>query len=391
MTSHESAQETLLDDLNPPEGQTRRRFLQSAAALGATVGAGGLLAACGGSGSGGEVVVLNFESYIDPFMVKLWEKTYPHITLRPVPFGADQEAFTKLKAGGTAAYDVVFADGAWPQAYYDAGLTETLDLTKLQGGDDLFPLFREDTSLPWVKSPTEALMYPCEYAPSSMTFNTTVGWKPPQPYSWAALADPQLPSGKVGLEAGPDDALAVAGLATGVPKERVYLMTAAELKRAVDFLRGIKPFRTFSADPELRDAIRKGDVWIGVAPTIGFASKINEEAGKTVAQSVIPKEGAVGYADGPLLVKGAKNRDNAIKYIEFFAANKVARKYIFEQYLGAPCFKSVVASLKAAGGRDAQLIQELHADDPSIAQQIAYVRAPANAKEYAAAWDAVQA
>jgi spermidine/putrescine transport system substrate-binding protein len=371
--------------------QTRRTFLRSSAALGLLAGGSGVLAACGSSGKGGEVVVLSFQSYLDPVISKLWKQAHPDITLRPVPAASDAEMFTKLKAGGTDAYDLVFADGGWPQAYDQAGLIEHLDLTKLKGGDDLYPVFREDTSLPWVVSPTEALMYPCEYAPGSMTFNTEVDWSPPQPYSWTALADADLPKGKAGFEAGSTDILACAGLATGAPKEHVYEMSGDDLQRAVEFLRGIKPFRIFNSDPELRDALRKGDVWVAYAPTIGFSSKINEEAGKEVAQSVIPQEGSVGYADGPLLVKDAKNRANAIKFIEFFAANQSLRTHVFREYLGSPCFESVVDRLKGAGGTDAQLIETLHADDPTVAQQIAYVRSPAKPKEWAAAWDAVQA
>ena len=114
-----------------------------------------------------------------------------------------------------------------------------------------------------------------------------------------------------------DDFISLAGLALGVPRSEIYAMTGPTLKKAADYLRELKPFQiSASSDIVTADAIRTGKAVVGQATSFGLAYRINEKAGKHVAEIKLPKEGALGWVDGPQLVKNAKNRDNAIKFID---------------------------------------------------------------------------
>jgi spermidine/putrescine transport system substrate-binding protein len=377
-----------------PTRSTRRAFLgRSASGIVALSGAGSLLAACGGSSSGGVVNVLSFESYIDPTVKKLWEKAYPNITLQGTPAGNDAELLTKLRAGGDEAYDVVFCDFGFCPIYHREGLVETLNLAEQPAGKQLYPQFRQDVkAFPYLLAPDQAIGMPCEWAPTALTFNTTVSFKPEQPYRWSDLWSPQLPEGKVGFEGLPPEGnIATAALAKGFPASRVYSLNQSELNEIVAYFRQIKPFRTFEADPEMRDALRTGTVWAGLVPTPGFASKINEEAGKTVTKSVIPEEGSIGFIDGPMLVKNAKNRQNALKFINWFGSDPALRDYIFEAYRAAPCNQPTVERLLKKGGEQARLVTELKGPEPELATKIVQGQPPENPKAYAAAWDAILA
>lgn len=386
-----------VDPISPAsKGVTRRLFIGRSAGLALTVGStSGFLAACGGgsSTSSGEVRVLSFESYIDPTIKKLWAKAHPDIRLRGIPAGDDSELLTKLRAGGAGAYDVVFTDFGFCPIYQKEGLIEVLDLSKEPAGEQLYPQFRENVkAFPYLVAPDKAIGFPCEWAPTALTYNTTVGYKSSSPPSWSDLWQADIPNGKVGFEGLPPEGfIATAALAKGLPPERIYSLSKSELDSIVSYFRQIKPFRTYDSDPQMRNAIRTGTVWGGLVPTPGFASKINQEAGKTVSASVVPKEGSIGFIDGPMLVKKAQNRDNALTFINWFAGDPKVRDYVFEAYRAAPCFKPTVERLVAKGGETARLVKELKGPEPDIATKVVQGQPPKDPKAYAAAWDAILA
>src|ERR1700722_648254 len=120
-------------------GISRRDLLKAGGAAAVAITAGGALAACGSTSSGaaasggasgasGTVRVLGWAAYVDPTITKIWHETYPNITLQSVLGASDADMYTKLKAGGSSAFDVGMCDGGWAPAYAAAGLIETMDV-----------------------------------------------------------------------------------------------------------------------------------------------------------------------------------------------------------------------------------------------------------------------
>lgn len=390
------------DDATRPGGErkanglTRRTFIGRSA--GVAIGIGGtsaFLAACGGSssGSGGSVNVMGFVSYIDPTIKKLWAKAYPDITLRGVPAADDSEILTKLRAGGASAYDVVFTDFGYCPIYQQEGLVELLDLSRMSAGADLYPQFRDDVrAFVYLTAPNRAIGFPCQWAPTALAYNSTVGFEPSTPPTWADLWSRDIPQGKIGMAGLPPEGfIATAALAKGFAKDEVFSLSDSQLQQVVSYLREIKPFRIYTSDPELRNSLRSATAWASIVPSPGTASKINEDAGKVVAKSVVPEEGSVGFIDGPMLVKGAKNRENGLKFINWFAGDLGVREYVFDAYRAAPCSQTAVEALVAKGGETERLVRELKGPEPEIATRVVQGRLPDDPKAYAAAWDAVLA
>jgi spermidine/putrescine transport system substrate-binding protein len=378
----------------PANAVTRRSFIgRSAGSVLAVGGTAAFLAACGGtsSGSGDEVVVLTFVSYADKDIKRIWRETNPDLTMRAVPAADDSELLTKLKAGGADAYDVVWCDFGYAPAFHATGLIEVLDLNEIPAAHDLYPEFREEVdSFPYLVAPNKAIGFPGQWAATSLTYNTQVDYQPSEPYSWNALWDPAVPDNAAGFQGtAPDGIIATAGLAKGFSSREVYELAGSDLRGVVDYLKELKPFRVVESDPEMRDAIRREEVWLGLTSTTGFADKINEEAGKDVSRSVVPDEGSLGFIDGPMLVKNAKNRKNALKYIDWFMTNEKLRDYVFEAYRAAPCSKKTAERLDAKGGETAKLLQTLRGTEPDIAAKITQVQAPKDPKAYAGAWDEI--
>ena len=377
-------------------GHTRRTFIGRSAGMALAVGgSSAFLAACGGSSgdSKDEVVVLTFVSYADADIKRLWAEANPDITMRAVPAADDSELLIKLKAGGAADYDVVWCDFGYAPAFNATGLIELMDLNEIKAAEDLYPEFREDVeAFPYLVEPNKAIGFPGQWAATSMTYNTKVDFQPAAPYSWNQLWDPAVPENATGFQGtAPDGIIATAGLAKGYTPREVYNLAGTDLQGVADYLKELKPFRLVESDPGMRNAIRKEEVWLGLTATTGFADKINQEAGEDIAASVVPEEGSLGFIDGPMLVKDAKNRDNALTYVNWFMSDQKLRDYLLDAYRAAPCSKTTVERFVAAGGEQAHLVEILKGAEPDIAAKITQVQAPKDPKAYAAAWDEINA
>ena len=315
------------------------------------------------------------------------------ITLQIIGASTDQEMFTKLKAGGAGEYDLVYANAGWTPLYNQAGLIEPLAISEVSAASNLFPEFTTAKSLPFVLDPGKSLIfYPNMWSPLSLTWLKEVIAPAGDP-SWTMFWAPKIPKGTVIMAGGAgDDFLAVGGLARGVPGDKVYAMDEAQLKDVVEAMRSLKPFQiVVGAEPEFRARFRSGKATIGLASQIGAGTLINQEAGKDIAQSAIPKEGSIGWVDGVMLVKGAKNRKNALAFLDFIGGDIDYGKMIFKETGGSPCSRSLTDAILAGGGDQAALIKTIQADNPKLALSIVMQAPPADPTAYAEAWDAVLA
>ena len=370
----------------------RRQFIgRSAGTALAVGGVGSLIAACGGgsgNGDGGEVVVLTWGgAYIGPEVARgLKEKT--GITLRPVAGESDSDFFTKVKAGGGSQYDVVIANVGFAKAYEQAGLIEPLAVADFTSTKDLYPQFTEDTRFPNVLGNGKVLSFPNLWGSYAMCWNTEVDYQPSEPYSWKALWE--APRGRVQFHGNTSEVIVYAALAYGIPADRVFSLTGSELEQVEEYLIELKPFFLSASDETSQNGFRTQKAWIG--SIFGLASDllINERAGKRVTAAAIPEEGTFGALDGLQLVKGAKNRENALEFIDFFASHEnQLEQWALNKY--APSNRRTVEAILRKGGEDATLIEALRADKPDIAASMIEIREPDDSAAWDAAWDRIRA
>ncbi|MBS1843110.1 MAG: extracellular solute-binding protein [Actinobacteria bacterium] len=389
------------DAQTPRKGMNRRVFIGRSAGVALAVGGiGSFVAACGGgggsggsSGGGGVVNVLGWQSYLEPEVKKLFEEENPGITLNTLPAASDQEMFTKMKAGGSAQVDVVFCNSGWAPTYYENEITEPMDIGEFKGTKTLYPVFYQDASLPYVIKPeTEMLVYPNMWSPLSMTWNTLV-YQAPEPYSWSSLWDPKIPEDHVMMFGGNEDFLAYAGLEQGVPREKIYAMEGATLEKAANRLIELKPFQINPNSPSLFvNTLASQKAWIGPPSGLGVGLQISEQVGKEGAgKSVVPKEGTLGWIDGPQMVKGAKNVENAKKFINFWGSNEKFLTWLWESYKYNQCSKAATERTLAKGGKEKEFAESIGVNKPQLATQIVQQRPADNTQAWAEAWDEVQA
>src|SRR5262245_15592340 len=335
------------------------------------------------------VVVMAWENYVHAEIQKRFKEA-TGITIRGVAADSDQNMFTKLKAGGGEQYDIVFANAGFCPFYHAAGLIERLDLNQMPAAKNLWPIFRTNTTFPYILAPDQALLYPSMWASFGICWNVDSFTVPP-PYSWKSLWD--APKGKVILQGAGDDFISLAGLALGVPRSEIYSMTGPTLKKAADYLRQLKPFQiSASSDLVTADAIRTGKAVVGQATSLGLAYRINEKAGKHVADIQLPKEGALGWVDGPQLVKGAKNRDNAIKFIDFLMGDPDMQDWLWQANVFGMASQTTSERIMKAGDKlNAPVYDSLGGMKPELATNMLFQAPSNNPQEWAAAYDKVLA
>ena len=170
-------------------------------------------------------------------------------------------------------------------------------------------------------------------------------------------------------------------------------MSGPTLKKAADYLRQLKPFQiSASSDLVTADAIRTGKAVVGQATSLGLAYRINEKAGKRVAEIQLPKEGALGWVDGPQLVKGAKNRENALKFIDFLMGDAEMQDWLWDYNVFGMASQTTSERIMQSGARlNAPVYEALGGGKPEIATTMVFQGRSRHPKEWAAAYDQVLA
>jgi spermidine/putrescine-binding protein len=186
-----------------------------------------------------------------------------------------------------------------------------------------------------------------------------------------------------------EEDLSIGGLANGVPPQELFAMSGNTLEAAKQKMLDLKPFQLSSGDEVTATRFRTAQAWIGSSFGLGVGALINEQVGHTVAESVIPKEGAVGALDALMIVKDARNRENAVKFIDFFGGkeNQISQ---FKLNRYALSNKASVDAIIEKGGNDAAFLKQIKSNDPEVAAGLAELRQPDDAQAWAAAWDEIQ-
>jgi spermidine/putrescine transport system substrate-binding protein len=378
---------------------TRRRFLEKSGGVAlAAGGTGSLIAACGGSersatppapiGSrrrAGEVIVITWGGADKAKQIGDAFKQTTGVSTKFIPGENDADFFYKIKSS-PGQYDVVISNIGFVPRYEHAGLIETLTVSDFPVAREIYPEFLTDERYNYVKGGGKVLCMPHQWGAYCMTYATDVPFKPTQPFTWRDLW--RVPKGKVMLDGYSVSNLALAGRMTGLPWDQVFSMKGDQLTTAASLLKQLKPFALATADSVAINNFRTKRTYIGVVFSLGFASTVNRKVRRTVANSVIPKEGVLGALDGVMLLKGAHNRDNALEFINFEAGQK-AQTIFWDLYRGPTANRLTTEAIIARGGLDATLIKAQQGNRPDIAADLVQLRDPDDLEAWTAAWDHV--
>lgn len=87
---------------------------------------------------------LMWEAYVLPDVVAKFEQDN-NVKFVATFFDGNSEAYNKLRVGGAKEFDLVQADGFWPQLYFRDGLIRTVDYAKVPSAAGYLPEFQAAT------------------------------------------------------------------------------------------------------------------------------------------------------------------------------------------------------------------------------------------------------
>lgn len=287
---------------------SRRRFLQASGAVGATIGLGGITAACNVIGTQGGT--FNWMTWGDHWIQTQLDaiEASDNITTNISELAGNAEGFAKLKEV-KGQLDKMSGDALWvPDAYNKEGLIEAFDINELKVAEQLFPFARE---FPIWTTPEGYLGYPFGWSPISIYYDpaNVTG----NPDSWEVLLDPKY-KGRVVVENQPEEIVAYMARAAGF--DQPYDLTDDQLTTVKGLLEQLKP-NVLKLAQQATDSVNSmisGEAWL-ITGNIGNEDRVKDGGGPEI-KGFIPKEGTVAWQDAEMIVKEGENKALILPFLE---------------------------------------------------------------------------
>jgi len=266
------------------------------------------LGACTGKGETAKVrklYLFNWTYYTPDSVIEKFEKEFG-VDIVYDSFASNEEMFAKLKAGGSS-YDITFPSGDYVSIMVKEKMLEKIDRSKLRnfGNIDSEVLARCDFDLGNVYS------VPYYMGAAGVAVNTSKVRDFEK--SWSIFSRKDL-SGKMTML---DDMREVMGDALAYMGKSVNSVSESDLAAAAKLVDEVWKPNLLKFDAEaFAKGFASGEFWVAQ----GYAESIFAEYDARKRDEVaffIPKEGGPMYIDSMVILKGAKNADLALAFIDF--------------------------------------------------------------------------
>ena len=91
-----------------------------------------------------------------------------------------------------------------------------------------------------------------------------------------------------------------------------------------------------------------------------------------------------------MLVKNARNRDNALKFIDYFGGKR-NQVFLFDALRYASANKAATDAVLERGGEGEKFALAVRANEPQLCLELAQARQPDDSEAWTLAWDRIQA
>jgi spermidine/putrescine transport system substrate-binding protein len=290
-----------------------RRSAALAAAVALAVGAGGPAAA------EGELNLYNWGDYINPeVLTRFTEETGIEVTLDT--YGTNEEMLAKIQAGATG-YDIVFPSVHMRDIMQKLDLLHDANVNELPGFENIDPASKRSQV-----DPESSYCLPYAWGAVGIFYNKEEAGDVDSWEDFFALADEGK---KITML---DDLRETIGVALILNGHSVNTDDDAALAEAEETLLELRPkISAFSYD--VVSLVQSGDVaaahWY-VGATL-YAMQEPEKVG-----FVIPEEGATMYQEDMCILKSAPNKENAVRFMEFYLQPEIAALNVEQQVNGTP-------------------------------------------------------
>jgi len=297
------------------------------------------LSSCGGgnaSTAGKRLYIYNWTYYTPEVVVKAFEKEYG-VQVVYDNFASNEEMYAKIKAGGSG-YDITFPSGDYVSIMAKEGMLAPIDHAKISNFKNLDPAVLARCSF----DPGNKFSIPYYMGAAGIAVNKTKVAKYDR--SWSIFGRKDLKGKMIML----DDMREVMGDALAHLGHSVNSLDPKELEAAKKLINEEwKPnLLKFDAEAFAKN-FAAGEAWV----VQGYAENIFGEYDPAKASDVdffIPAEGGPMYIDSMVILKGSKNIDLALKFIDFIHRPDQYAAFV-KAYGGLPASVNVPARAVQSG------------------------------------------
>ncbi|WP_443020613.1 MULTISPECIES: polyamine ABC transporter substrate-binding protein [unclassified Shinella] len=277
------------------------------------------LAATAGMASAAELNIYNWGEYINPEVLKKFEEE-TQIKVNLSTYSSNEEMLAKIQ-GGATGYDIVFPSVHMHDIMAKLELLEKTDINTFEGFKNIDPAFLRAKS-----DPKGEYCLPYAWGSVGIFYNRTILGK--DVTGWKDLIETVKAKGlKFTLLDDMREVLAVGLMLNG---HKINSTDPAELQQAAETIIAMKPYvAAFTYDT--RPMVQSGDVAAGHFFVGAMVDVFGDE--KDLGY-VIPEEGATMYQEDVCVLKSAPNKENAIKFLQFYTRPEIAALNVSQQTNG---------------------------------------------------------
>ncbi|WP_120497649.1 extracellular solute-binding protein [Kiloniella sp. EL199] len=251
----------------------------------------------------GDLFIYNWTDYTAPDLITKFEsETGISVTLDT--YDTNETLLAKLKSGAKG-YDIVVPSHNFVEIFVTEGLLQKINAADMPSYKNLTANFK---SPPWDKDNQYTI--PWQWGTTSFTVDTEVYDGDINTYE-ILFQPPSELQGKIGMFKSADEVISMAQISLGLS---LCNENPEEMRQVLDLLQTQKPFvKVYNSDGIL-ERLTSGDTAIHQNWN-GYSIRAREA--KASMRYAFPKEGVITWADNLAIPKGAKNLDNALKFIKF--------------------------------------------------------------------------
>ncbi len=249
--------------------------------------------------------LFNWTYYTPDAVIEQFEEEFG-VEVKIDNYASNEEMYTKIKAGATG-YDIVFPSQDYASIMMNQGMLEELDASKIPNSKYVNPIILE--KLDYDSDMKYAVPYGMTISGIAVNKDKLSGYD----RSWDIFAREDLKDRMSML----DDMREVMSGALLYLGYSVNTTNDAELAQAEEVLKNQWAPNLVKFDAEgFGKSFASGDFWVSHGYAENIFGEIPEENWNTV-DYFIPQEGVPLYVDSMCILKGSKNYDLALEFINF--------------------------------------------------------------------------
>jgi putative spermidine/putrescine transport system substrate-binding protein len=267
----------------------------------------------------GQLNLIAWEGYTAPLWVKPFEQQ-TGCKVHATYAGTSNQMVALMKNGGGGQYDMVSASGDADLRLIYGGDVRPVNINLIPAWKDFFPAFK---SPPFNTINGVHYGVSLQWGPNILMYDKRKF--PTPPTTWGVLYDPKY-KGQITV---PDNPIQIADAALYLEKTKTslgitdpYELTQSQFSAAIDLLKRQRPLikKYWGLASQEINEFKNGDATIGA----GWPYQVSTlSADHFPIGSVIPKEGATGWADSWLLATKAPHPNCAYMWMRYISTAKV--------------------------------------------------------------------